>query len=181
MGLLNAFRSRSRDGTTDVTRTWHFGAPTKWERECFTRVLKGHIALARAVFPNKTTGHRLDALARMALWDVGLDFLHGTGHGIGSFLNVHEGPQRIGSRTTENEAPLEAGMMVTDEPGFYEDGSFGIRIENVLLVKPVVLENNFKNRGYLGFEPVTLVSMSISLPFMTKLWQLQPLTHKNRN
>lgn len=152
-----------RDGTTDVTRTWHFGAPTKWERECFTRVLKGHIALARAVFPNKTTGHRLDALARMALWDVGLDFLHGTGHGIGSFLNVHEGPQRIGSRTTENEAPLEAGMMVTDEPGFYEDGSFGIRIENVLLVKPVVLENNFKNRGYLGFEPVTL------FPIQTKL------------
>ncbi|KAL9982844.1 hypothetical protein ACROYT_G004953 [Oculina patagonica] len=152
-----------KDGTTDVTRTWHFGAPSKWERECFTRVLKGHIALARAVFPNKTTGHRLDTLARMALWDVGLDYLHGTGHGIGSFLNVHEGPHRIGSRSTENEAPLEAGMMVTDEPGYYEDGSFGIRIENVLLVKPVELENNFKDRGYLGFEPITL------FPIQTKL------------
>ncbi|XP_074615236.1 xaa-Pro aminopeptidase 1-like isoform X2 [Acropora palmata] len=79
-----------KDGTTDVTRTWHFGIPTKWQRECFTRVLKGHIALARAVFPNKTTGHRLDTLARKALWDTGLDYLHGTGHGIGSFLNVHE-------------------------------------------------------------------------------------------
>lgn len=152
-----------RDGTTDVTRTWHFGAPTKWERECFTRVLKGHIALARAVFPNKTTGHRLDSLARMALWEVGLDYLHGTGHGIGSFLNVHEGPQGISLRSRENEAPLEAGMMVTDEPGYYEDGAFGIRIENVLLVKPVELENNFKSRGYLGFEPVTL------FPIQTKL------------
>ncbi|RMX57679.1 hypothetical protein pdam_00005020 [Pocillopora damicornis] len=114
-----------KDGTTD---------------ECFTRVLKGHIALARAVFPNKTTGHRLDTLARMSLWDAGLDYLHGTGHGIGSFLNVHEGPQGIGFRSRENEAPLEAGMMVTDEPGYYEDGAFGIRIENVLLVKPVELQ-----------------------------------------
>jgi len=89
--------------------------------------------------------------------------LHGTGHGIGSFLNVHEGPQRIGPRGVENEAPLEAGMMVTDEPGYYEDGTFGIRIENVLLVKPVELENNFKDRGYLGFEPITL------FPIQTKL------------
>lgn len=152
-----------KDGTTDVTRTWHFGAPSKWERECFTRVLKGHIALARAVFPNKTTGHRLDTLARLALWEVGLDYLHGTGHGIGSFLNVHEGPQRVSPRAVENEAPLEAGMMVTDEPGYYEDGAFGIRIENVLLVKSVELENNFKNRGYLGFEPITL------FPIQTKL------------
>ncbi|XP_068708734.1 xaa-Pro aminopeptidase 1-like [Montipora foliosa] len=152
-----------KDGTTDVTRTWHFGVPTKWERECFTRVLKGHIALAQAVFPNKTTGHRLDTLARMALWDAGLDYLHGTGHGIGSFLNVHEGPQSISYRSRQNEAPLEAGMMVTDEPGYYEDGAFGIRIESVLLVKPVELENNFKNRGYLGFEPITL------FPIQTKL------------
>ncbi|XP_015747248.1 PREDICTED: xaa-Pro aminopeptidase 1-like, partial [Acropora digitifera] len=129
-----------KDGTTDVTRTWHFGSPTKWQRECFTRVLKGHIALARAVFPNKTTGHRLDTLARMALWDTGLDYLHGTGHGIGSFLNVHEGPQSISYRSRENEASLEAGMMVTDEPGYYEDGAFGIRIESVLLVKPIELE-----------------------------------------
>ncbi|KAK2558538.1 Xaa-Pro aminopeptidase 1 [Acropora cervicornis] len=121
-----------RDGTTDVTRTWHFGIPTKWQRECFTRVLKGHIALARAVFPNKTTGHRLDTLARKALWDTGLDYLHGTGHGIG--------PQSISYRSRENEASLEAGMMVTDEPGYYEDGAFGIRIESVLLVKPIELE-----------------------------------------
>lgn len=159
-----------KDGTTDVTRTWHFGVPTKWERECFTRVLKGHIALARAVFPNKTTGHRLDTLARMALWDAGLDYLHGTGHGIGSFLNVHEGPQGIGFRSRENEAPLEAGMMVTDEPGYYEDGAFGIRIENVLLVKPVELQNNFKDRGYLGFEPITL------FPIQTKLLMPSMLT-----
>ncbi|XP_015776757.1 PREDICTED: xaa-Pro aminopeptidase 1-like, partial [Acropora digitifera] len=159
-----------KDGTTDVTRTWHFGSPTKWQRECFTRVLKGHIALARAVFPNKTTGHRLDTLARMALWDTGLDYLHGTGHGIGSFLNVHEGPQSISYRSRENEASLEAGMMVTDEPGYYEDGAFGIRIESVLLVKPIELENNFKNRGYLCFEPITL------FPIQTKLLSPTMLT-----
>jgi len=159
-----------KDGTTDVTRTWHFGIPTKWQRECFTRVLKGHIALARAVFPNKTTGHRLDTLARKALWDTGLDYLHGTGHGIGSFLNVHEGPQSISYRSRENEASLEAGMMVTDEPGYYEDGAFGIRIESVLLVKPIELENNFKNRGYLCFEPITL------FPIQTKLLSPTMLT-----
>ncbi|XP_027057232.1 xaa-Pro aminopeptidase 1-like [Pocillopora damicornis] len=150
-----------KDGTTDVTRTWHFG-------ECFTRVLKGHIALARAVFPNKTTGHRLDTLARMSLWDAGLDYLHGTGHGIGSFLNVHEGPQGIGFRSRENEAPLEAGMMVTDEPGYYEDGAFGIRIENVLLVKPVELQ--VKN-------PLKLEKRSI-FPIQTKLLMPSMLTEE---
>ncbi|KXJ06335.1 Xaa-Pro aminopeptidase 1, partial [Exaiptasia diaphana] len=132
-----------KDGTTDVTRTVHFGTPTRYEQECFTRVFKGHVALASAVFPNKTTGHRMDILSRKALWDVGLDFQHGTGHGVGAFLNVHEGPQRISFRAREDEVPFEEGMNITIEPGYYEEGKFGIRIENVYNVKKVELEHNF--------------------------------------
>ncbi|KAJ1903257.1 hypothetical protein IWQ60_012605, partial [Tieghemiomyces parasiticus] len=144
------------DGTTDVTRTLHFGTPTAWERECFTRVLQGHIALDMAVFPKGTTGYLLDPLARRPLWAVGLDYRHGTGHGVGSFLNVHEGPQGIGTRPLYNVTPLQEGMTVTNEPGYYEDGKFGIRIENVLLVAKADPPNNFGNVGYLKFEHVTL-------------------------
>ncbi|XP_028403265.1 xaa-Pro aminopeptidase 1-like isoform X1 [Dendronephthya gigantea] len=150
-----------RDGTTDVTRTFHFGTPNDFQKKCFTRVVKGHIALAKAVFPNKTKGSKLDSYARYSLWEGGLDYRHGTGHGVGAFLNVHEGPQGIGART--NDEPLESGMFVSDEPGFYQEGSFGFRIESILLLKPVTLENNFSDIGYIGFEPVTL------FPIQTKM------------
>eukprot|EP00794_Sanderia_malayensis_P005492 gene5492-6177_t len=144
------------DGTTDVTRTLHFGTPSQYEKECFTLVLKGHIQLASTLFPRETRGHVLDIIARRPLWSNGLNYLHGTGHGIGAFLNVHEGPHGISPRVSEDE-PLKSGMFVTDEPGYYEDGNFGIRIENVLLVKDVSLKYNFKKTGFLGFEAVTLV------------------------
>ncbi|KAL7748540.1 hypothetical protein RI367_005950 [Sorochytrium milnesiophthora] len=151
------------DGTTDITRTVHFGTPTEREKECFTRVLQGHIGLDRAVFPKGTTGYALDILARAPLWSVGLDFRHGTGHGVGHYLNVHEGPQSISFRLSSNDVPLQAGMTVTNEPGYYEDGKFGIRIENVLVVRDANTPDNFGDRGYLGFEPVTVVPMQKKL------------------
>ncbi|NWQ74600.1 XPP1 aminopeptidase, partial [Columbina picui] len=160
-----------KDGTTDVTRTMHFGTPSAYEKECFTYVLKGHIAVSAAIFPNGTKGHLLDSFARSALWGCGLDYLHGTGHGVGSFLNVHEGPCGISYKTFADE-PLEAGMIVSDEPGYYEDGSFGIRIENVVLVIPAETKYNFKNRGSLTFEPLTLV------PIQTKMIDVNLLTQK---
>ncbi|KAM9232016.1 xaa-Pro aminopeptidase 1 isoform 3-T3 [Leptosomus discolor] len=163
-----------KDGTTDVTRTMHFGTPSAYEKECFTYVLKGHIAVSAAIFPNGTKGHLLDSFARSALWDCGLDYLHGTGHGVGSFLNVHEGPCGISYKTFADE-PLEAGMIVSDEPGYYEDGSFGIRIENVVLVIPAETKYNFKNRGSLTFEPLTLV------PIQTKMIDVNLLTQKECN
>ncbi|KAI9252506.1 peptidase M24, structural domain-containing protein [Helicostylum pulchrum] len=151
------------DGTTDVTRTFHFGTPTDYEKRCFTRVLQGHIAIDEAIFPKGTTGYLLDPFARQALWKDGLNFLHGTGHGVGSFLNVHEGPHGIGIRPHFNDTALAAGMTVTDEPGYYEDGKFGIRIENVILVKDVDTPNNFGGRGYLGFEHITIVPIGLNL------------------
>ncbi|KAF7254644.1 Xaa-Pro aminopeptidase 1, partial [Varanus komodoensis] len=160
-----------KDGTTDVTRTMHFGTPSDYEKECFTYVLKGHIAVSAAVFPNGTKGHLLDSFARSALWDQGLDYLHGTGHGVGAFLNVHEGPCGISYKTFADE-PLEAGMIVSDEPGYYEDGSFGIRIENVVIVVPAKTKYNFSNRGSLTFEPLTLV------PIQTKMIHVPLLTQK---
>ncbi|KAJ3158864.1 hypothetical protein HDU86_002552 [Geranomyces michiganensis] len=153
-----------RDGTTDVTRTISLnGKPSAHERDAFTRVLKGHIQIDMAVFPRGTTGYLLDVLARTPLWAAGLDFRHGTGHGVGAFLNVHEGPHGIGTRIAYNDTPLEAGMTVTNEPGYYEDGKFGIRIENVLLVREVKTAHNFGDRGYLGFEHVTLFPMQAAL------------------
>ncbi|XP_065838781.1 xaa-Pro aminopeptidase 1-like [Oscarella lobularis] len=157
------------DGTTDVTRTVHFGDPTPFQKECYTRVLKGHINLACVVFPNRTKGHQLDVLARQALWKVGLDYLHGTGHGVGSFLNVHEGPQSVSSRATD-DAPMEEGMIISDEPGYYEDGSFGIRIESLLVTVKASTENRYKNVQYLTFEPITLV------PLMKKMIDVKLLT-----
>ncbi|KAJ3322812.1 hypothetical protein HDV06_002673 [Boothiomyces sp. JEL0866] len=151
------------DGTTDVTRTLHFGAPTEEEIDSFTRVLKGHIQIDMLVFPHGTTGYILDPVARLSLWRAGLDFRHGTGHGVGSYLNVHEGPHGIGIRPTLNEAKLLAGMTVTNEPGFYKDGSYGIRIENVLLIKHVETANKFGGVDFYGFEHVTVV------PIQTKL------------
>ncbi|KAM0057674.1 putative xaa-Pro aminopeptidase [Helianthus debilis subsp. tardiflorus] len=150
------------DGTTDITRTVHFGKPSEHEKRCYTAVLKGHFALGNARFPNGTTGHSLDVLARVPLWSYGLDYRHGTGHGIGSYLNVHEGPHSISFRPGLS-IPLQASMTVTDEPGYYEDGKFGIRLENVLIIKEAATQFNFANKGYLEFEHITWA------PYQTKL------------
>jgi Xaa-Pro aminopeptidase len=119
------------DGTTDITRTLAVGKPTDEMRDRFTRVLKGHIAIARAVFPEGTSGAQIDSFARAPLWAAGLDFDHGTGHGVGSYLSVHEGPARISKLGT---AALKAGMILSNEPGYYRTGAYGIRIENLVLV-----------------------------------------------
>ncbi len=146
-----------RDGTTDVTRTLAVGTPTPEMRDRFTRVLRGHIALARAVFPVGTRGSQLDVLARAPLWEAGLDYAHGTGHGVGSYLAVHEGPQRI-APTTSGQAggdePLAAGMILSNEPGYYKAHEYGIRIENLVLIEPRVVEGAEKDM--LGFETLTL-------------------------
>jgi len=142
-----------RDGTTDVTRTVAIGTPTDEQRRRFTLVLKGHIALATVVFPPDTTGSHLDALARLALWADGVDYLHGTGHGVGSFLGVHEGPQRISRRPSE--VCLEAGMIVSNEPGYYKAGAYGIRIENLVAVEPREAPEGAEV-PLLGFETLTL-------------------------
>jgi Xaa-Pro aminopeptidase len=154
------------DGTTDITRTVWIGpgdAPAE-VRDRFTRVLKGNIALARAVFPRGTKGSQLDALARQFLWSAGLDYQHGTGHGVGSFLSVHEGPQRIAKSSgaqggTEQE--LLPGMILSDEPGYYKTGEYGIRIENLLLVEPREIAG--AEGEFLGFETLTLAPIERAL------------------
>jgi Xaa-Pro aminopeptidase len=141
------------DGTTDITRTVAIGEPSPEMCDRFTRVLKGHIALARIRFPAGTTGSALDALARASLWMAGLDYDHGTGHGVGSYLGVHEGPQRISK--APNSVGLRPGMIVSNEPGYYKTGAFGIRIENLQVVtaaKPIP----GGDRPMLGFETLTL-------------------------
>lgn len=154
------------DGTTDVTRTVWIGPDTAPAeiRDRFTRVLKGHIALARAVFPKGTAGHQLDALARFHLWQAGVDYAHGTGHGVGSFLSVHEGPQRIGKAAggqggTGQE--LLAGMILSNEPGYYKTGEYGIRIENLQLVEPREIAG--AEGDYLGFETLTFAPIDRAL------------------
>ncbi len=146
------------DGTTDVTRTLAVGAPTREMRDRFTRVLKGHIAIARAVFPKGTSGAQIDALSRLALWQAGLDFEHGTGHGVGAYLSVHEGPQRISKL---GGVPLEAGMIVSNEPGYYKAGEFGIRIENLVAVTPRKI--NGAEHEMFGFETLTLAPIDLAL------------------
>ncbi|MGE5514976.1 MAG: aminopeptidase P family protein [Bacteroidota bacterium] len=149
------------DGTTDITRTIAIGTPGPEERERFTLVLKGHVALARAVFPAGTTGSQLDALARQFLWRSGLDYDHGTGHGVGSFLSVHEGPQRV-SKVGTGAVALKPGMVVSNEPGYYKSGSYGIRIENLVAVVPVDIPAG-GDRDLLGFETLTLVPFDRAL------------------
>lgn len=139
------------DGTTDITRTIALGKLTEEEKTDYTLILKGHIALAMAVFPAGTRGAQLDVLARMPIWQRRMNFLHGTGHGVGHFLNVHEGPQSI--RMNENPVTLQLGMLTSNEPGVYKAGSHGIRTENLVLVVPAG-EGMFGN--YLQFETVTL-------------------------
>src|SRR3954470_4943051 len=155
------------DGTTDVTRTVAIGEPTPEMRDRFTRVLKGHIAVARARFPEGTRGSQLDSFARQYLWRAGVDYAHGTGHGVGSFLAVHEGPQRIspvGSAPPGGDEPLKAGMIISNEPGYYKTGEYGIRIENLVLVVPCEAEGGFEaEKKLLGFETLTFAPIDRNL------------------
>ncbi len=148
------------DGTTDVTRTVAIGTPSAEMCDRFTRVLKGHIALATTRFPPGTSGSQLDVLARHALWQAGLDFDHGTGHGVGSYLGVHEGPQRISK--LPNRVALEPGMIVSNEPGYYKTGAYGIRIENLVAVIETD-QRDGEERQMLGFETLTLAPIDLAL------------------
>jgi Xaa-Pro aminopeptidase len=152
------------DGTTDITRTVAIGSSTEEQKQNFTRVLKGHIAIATALFPQGTTGHQLDALARQYLWAAGLDYLHGTGHGVGSYLCVHEGPQRISPRA--DGVPLQPGMILSNEPGYYKVGEYGIRLENLVLVR-----EHPTYKGFLHFETLTCVPFDLTLMDKTMLTQ----------
>lgn len=147
------------DGTTDVTRTIAIGTPGEEERRRFTQVLKGHIAVARQRFPVGTTGSQLDVLARSSLWMDGVDYDHGTGHGVGSFLSVHEGPQRISK--AGNTVALRPGMILSDEPGYYKAGAFGIRIENLVAAREEAVPG--AERPMLGFEVLTLAPIDLEL------------------
>jgi Xaa-Pro aminopeptidase len=155
------------DGTTDVTRTIVIGAPSAEMKDRFTRVLQGHIAVARALFPDGTRGSQLDSFARQYLWRAGVDYAHGTGHGVGSFLSVHEGPQRIspaGSAQAGGDEPLRAGMILSNEPGYYKTGAYGIRIENLVLVVPREPEGGFAGeKPLLGFETLTFAPIARDL------------------
>lgn len=144
-----------KNGTTDITRTFCFGTPTAEQKKAYTLVLKGHIALATLRFPNCTTGSQIDAIARSSLWNNGMDYAHGTGHGVGHNLSVHEGPHRI-SKAYSN-TPLQPGMIVSNEPGFYKEGEFGIRIESLLEVV------NSKYTGFLEFSILTKVAIETNL------------------
>ena len=142
------------DGTTDITRTIAVGTPTQEMCDNFTRVLKGHIALATAKFPVGTPGMALDSIARRPLWDAGLDYDHGTGHGVGSYLAVHEGPQRIAKGSSD--VPLKPGMILSNEPGYYKAGEYGIRIENLVLVKDMACGTEWDMMAFetLTFAPI---------------------------
>jgi Xaa-Pro aminopeptidase len=160
------------DGTTDVTRTVAMGEPSAEMRERFTLVLKGHLALTRVRFPVGTTGPALDALARAPLWAAGLDYDHGTGHGVGSYLGVHEGPHRIAK--VNNTVALRPGMIVSNEPGYYKEGAYGIRIENLQFVtEPAPIPGG--ERPMLGFEPLTLA------PIDRRLGDVAMLTSQERD
>ncbi|KAJ9577057.1 hypothetical protein L9F63_006337 [Diploptera punctata] len=158
--------------STYITRTVHFGTPSQYEKECFTRVFKGQCFMGTTVFPTKTKGNCLDTLARKFLWDVGLDYMHGTGHGIGMYLNVHEGPMGISWRVYPNDPGLQEGMFLSNEPGYYEDGKFGIRIEDIVRIVKADTPHNFKERNFLTFETVSLV------PIQTKMLVPEMLTER---
>ncbi|XP_058827106.1 xaa-Pro aminopeptidase ApepP-like [Topomyia yanbarensis] len=159
------------DGTTDVTRSVHMGEPTAFQREAFTRVLKGFLSLGSTVFPPKTSGTFFDAMARRALWDVGLDYGHGTGHGIGSFLGVHEYPPSIVSSTVSpGNVGLQENMFSSNEPGYYEPDEFGIRLEDIVQVVKADVRFDFAGRGALTFYANTVV------PLQTKLMDVSLMT-----
>lgn len=156
------------EGTTDITRTISLGNPTAAERHDYTLILKGHLALARAVFPKGTMGVQLDVLARGPLWNEGMTYLHGTGHGVGHFLGCHEGPQSI--RMEANPTPLELGMVTSNEPGIYKTGEYGIRTENLLLCVPAC--SNEEWGEFYKFESLTL------FPYDTTLMDMDMLSHE---
>lgn len=159
------------EGTTDITRTIHLGMPTVYEQECYTRVLKGHLALQRTPFPQGTRGEQLDVLARQFLWQEGMNYAHGTGHGVGAYLCVHEGPQRISTAATTTA--LSPGMIVSNEPGLYLENQFGIRIENLMLI---IDAPSLGNSGrFYQFETLTRV------PYARKLMALHLLTEEERS
>ena len=160
------------DGTTDITRTIAIGTPGRDETQAFTRVLKGMIAVSRLRFPKGLAGRDIDPFARAALWEAGLDYGHGTGHGVGSYLSVHEGPQRIARTGT---VPLEAGMILSNEPGFYREGAFGIRIENLIAVQSAPKLDGQTVPQMLEFETLTWV------PIDTRLIDATLLTEAERN
>ncbi|CCC66849.1 hypothetical protein NCAS_0A02910 [Naumovozyma castellii] len=165
--------SQFLEGTTDITRTIHMTQPTKDEINNYTLVLKGNLALERLVFPEGTTGFHIDIIARQYLWSHGLDYRHGTGHGIGSFLNVHEGPIGVGIKPHLAQFPLQAGNIISNEPGYYKDDEYGIRIENDMVVKEAVgLE--FGDKKFLKFENITLV------PYCRKLINVKLLTKEEK-
>jgi len=162
--LLIDSGAQYEDGTTDVTRTIAIGEPTAEMRDRFTRVLRGHIAIARAIFPDGTTGAQLDTLARQFLWQAGLDFEHGTGHGVGSYLSVHEGPARISKL---GATPLKRGMILSNEPGYYKTDAYGIRIENLELVVGTDIAGAEKPVN--AFETLTLAPIDRRLIEVTML------------
>jgi Xaa-Pro aminopeptidase len=159
------------DGTTDITRTVVVGTPTDEMRDRFTRVLKGHIAIATAVFPETTSGAQLDPLARVSLWQAGLDFDHGTGHGVGSYLSVHEGPARLSKLGTVG---LRRGMILSNEPGYYKTAAYGIRTENLVLVIAAP-EPQGAEKPLNAFETLTLA------PIDRRLIETRMLTAKERH
>jgi Xaa-Pro aminopeptidase len=155
--LLVDSGAQFKDGTTDITRTVAVGDPGAEARACYTRVLQGMIAISRVRWPRGIAGRDLDALARFNLWTAGQDFDHGTGHGVGAFLSVHEGPQRL-SRVSD--VPLEPGMILSNEPGYYREGAFGIRLENLIVVEEApALPGGDSHRAQLGFETLTFVPL----------------------
>jgi Xaa-Pro aminopeptidase len=160
-------------GTTDDTRTVTIGTPSIRQRTLYTLVLQCHIRLAQQKFPDGTSGQILDGLARANMWNAGLDYGHGTGHGVGAFLNVHEGPQRIATRGSEE--PLQAGMIVSNEPGYYEPGWGGIRLENLYVVVPHDdLPPHPSGKRWLQFAPLTLI------PFDKRLIDWEQLSEAER-
>ena len=169
--LLLDSGAQYHDGTTDITRTIAIGEPTAEMKDRFTRVLKGHIGIACAIFPEGTTGVQIDTLARKPLWDAGLDFAHGTGHGVGCFLCVHEEAASISPRGFE---PIKAGMILSNEPGFYKEREFGIRIENLILCQEIGVTSS-DGRPMLDFETLTLV------PIDRRLIDLKLLTDDERD
>ena len=157
------------DGTTDITRTVAIGEVSDEIKRSFTLVLKGHISLGSAIFPKGTSGHQLDSLARQYLWEYGLDYDHGTGHGVGHFLNVHEGPQGVGKGGSN--VPLEKGMVISNEPGYYLENGYGIRCENLVFVK----KDETKSGLFLKFEDLTMT------PFDKRLFDMDLLTESDIN
>ncbi|RWS07073.1 aminopeptidase-like protein [Dinothrombium tinctorium] len=162
--------SQFKHGTTGITRTLHLGKPTEFQKDCYTRIVKGFINLARSTFPVQTKGVQLDSLARKYLWDVGLDYMHATAHGVGMFLCVHESNASISAGC--KDAELQENMILSVEPGFYEDGKFGMRVENLALVKKAQTKHTFQDFQFLSFEIISFV------PFCRKLLNAFAMTHE---